>query len=137
MSKKNDQVLIKNIKDEKDIILVNDNSLTTLKYYILGRRKVAELNYEDYDKVTDGIKINAELKEIYNRVEIGDKVSLFKFKYNLCNNLIPLPGVVSNIIASTFTITLADGTEVEAKRHFFKLTDKPNKINIGWILEKP
>lgn len=137
LNKKKDEVLIGSITDfETEVILVNENYVKPLKYYVLGRRKVAELNYDDYNKIIDGDKVDTELKEIFNRVEVGDKVSLFKFKYNLCNNIMPIPGVISAINVSVFVVTLADGTEVDVRRHFFKTIEKPNKINIAWILKK-
>lgn len=115
-------------------MLISRYDCRLLKYYLVYTKDMAEVHYSDYDKVELDKRYSADVTSIANTANIGDKVTIFKLDCNTIEFNQPLPGIIVNVVKRIYEVHLLDGTVVHAKRHYFRLNDKPNDKYIARIL---
>jgi hypothetical protein len=101
-------------------LTVKKHECTLHKLYVSSKKILAELSYEDCDKINIHEVYKFRIDTLLTRPKVGDIVNVFKFK--LCNILsnTSIHGIITEILPNgECNIELANGELFTAKRHMF------------------
>jgi hypothetical protein len=131
-------VLYRVKNSQKDRIITDCGSIFRIcevklhKLYVVSKSMYAELHYSEYDKVKINKVYKFKCEQSFNRVSVGDKVTVFKYLLKECFfgdfYRKRVTGTVINIVDSDFTIELIDGNQIHARRHGIEL-----EVDKKWI----
>ncbi len=135
--KRNDVVFRVKLVGSTKIILDNGDivspcELKLHKLYVVTKTMYAEVHYNEYDKIKINKSYKFQCEQSFNKVNVGDKVSVFKYLIKECffgdfyrQRVI---GTVVNIVNSDFTVELIDGNQIHTRRHGIEL-----EVDKKWI----